>query len=71
LKARRISLLGTYFSTGLFISGEAQNQTEKAPEELLVSCSQVVNAGRVINTPLDYTVQELLAQGKKLQNDRS
>jgi hypothetical protein len=25
----------------------------------------------VINTPVDYTAQEAVAQGKKLQNDKS
>jgi hypothetical protein len=32
-------------------------------------CPQIVNTTDVINTPVDYTAQEPIAQGKKLQND--
>jgi len=35
-----------------------------------VVCQQIVNTNVVINTPVDYTAQEPVAQGKKLQNEK-
>jgi hypothetical protein len=35
------------------------------------SYPQIVNSQWVIHTPIEYTAQEAVAQGKKLQNDKS
>jgi hypothetical protein len=36
----------------------------------LKTCQQVVNSTAVIHTPFEYTAEEAVAQGKKLQNDK-